>query len=92
MREAISADPAAKGMDVRSVACRKNGCEIQWFDINPSARQTGLPAWVTVVEHIRNSDLGATIELDANFGSKYGDRVMYLTTFKRKPGLRAGSQ
>jgi beta-lactamase regulating signal transducer with metallopeptidase domain len=85
LREAISADPAAQPMDVRSIACRKTGCELQWFDNNPSVKPTDLPPWIQVVEHIRKSELGAAIEMDANFGSKYGASVMYVTTFKRKP-------
>ena len=85
LREALAADPAGESLDVRSISCRKTGCELQFFDANPSSAHNNLPAWVQVVERIRKSELGAALEMDANFGSKYGERVMYLTTFKRKP-------
>jgi beta-lactamase regulating signal transducer with metallopeptidase domain len=85
LREAIAADPAGESLEVSSVSCRKTGCELQFFDDSPSFEQTNLPAWIQIEEHLRKSELGAALEMDANFGSKYGNRVMYLTTFKRKP-------
>jgi hypothetical protein len=54
------------------------------FETHPSAKQTDLPAWFQAIDRMRRSHLGAAIEMDANFGSRYGDRIMYMTTFKRK--------
>ncbi|MEJ0005483.1 MAG: hypothetical protein WDM77_03625 [Steroidobacteraceae bacterium] len=88
MREAYAADPVARDLDIRSVACRKTGCELQYIDTRPPADLHTLPAWIQVVQHIRKSELGAAIEMGANFGSRYGDREMYLTTFTRRPGRR----
>jgi beta-lactamase regulating signal transducer with metallopeptidase domain len=84
--DALWADPLsiAGKLDINSVACRKSGCEVQWYENNPSAKPGDLPAWIQAVERIQKSALGAAIELGANFGSRYGDRIMYVTTFTRK--------
>jgi hypothetical protein len=85
VRKAILADPVAERLQIASVACRKTGCEVQLFETHPSAKPTDLPAWFQAVERIRKSDLGAAIEMAATFGARDGDRIMYVTTFKRKP-------
>jgi hypothetical protein len=86
MLEAFSSDPLAKKLDIISVACRRVGCEVQLFESNPSAKQTEIPAWFQVLDRMKKSDLGAAIEMDANFGARYGASVMYVATFKRKAG------
>ena len=85
MRKAFLADPAAERLQIASVACRKSGCEVQSFETHPSAKPTDVPVWFQAMERIRKSALGAAIEMDATFGSRDDDRIMYVTTFKRKP-------
>ena len=84
MRTAILSDPAAKKLQLASVACRKSGCEVQLFEIHQSTSLTEVPPWFQAIDRIRKSPLGAAVEMEVNFGSRDGNRIMYVTTFKRK--------
>jgi hypothetical protein len=92
MLEAFWADPAASRLEIRDISCRRTGCEVQMFETMASSSTGELPAWFQAVDRIRQSDLGGSIEMAANFGTRYDDRVMYVTTFNRKPALSGASQ
>jgi hypothetical protein len=92
MLEAIWAEPSAAKLEIRDVSCRSTGCEVELFETLTPASAQEIPAWFQVIDHIRHSPLGASIEMDANFGTRYDDRVMYVTTFKRKPDAVGSSQ
>ena len=86
LREALYADPAGAKLDIRSLACRKSGCEVQFFETNPSLNPADPPAWLQAVERLKLTDLGAAIGFDANFFWKSGNSVMFVMTFRRRSG------
>jgi hypothetical protein len=87
IRDFIYSQPEAGSLEISSIACRKNGCEIQVLAaLNDIARgsppQTG---WQLIVRRLKGSALGKSLEFEQDLMGSAADRSVYITVLRRVP-------
>ncbi len=93
LREFIYAQPEASGLEISSIACRRNGCEVQILGTLSSPQQTPkLEGWQALVSHVRASQLANELQVEQTFMATTGDRTAYITVLKRLPGHNASTE